>query len=176
MPRIPSTVGVTAAAVALAGLALFGAASAAADPTPGYPGGYPGGYTGGGTTGGGISTTNSRPGGPVTVTAACATGAGATLTFDGTAIASAAVTGGSAVLTGTVPAGATGSHTVVATCDSGKTYSFAVTVGAGTGSNPSGSLASTGAKVATFAGGGIVLVAAGVGLVLLARRRHHTTA
>lgn len=172
MPRWTSTVGTTTAAVALAGLAVFsGAGLAAADPTPGYPGGYPGGYTGGGTPGG-INTTNPVPGGPVTVTASCGTGAGATLTFDGTQIATAPVSGGTAVLTGNVPAGATGAHTVVATCDSGSTYSFNVTVAApGSAGTPSGALASTGAKVATFAGGGIVLVAVGFGLVFLARRR-----
>ena len=170
MPRFARTVGTTAAAVAFTGLAVFGAATASADPTPGYPGGYPGGYTGGGTPGG-IDTTNPAPGGPVTVTAACGTGANATLTFDGTRIASAPVSNGTAVLTGTVPAGATGSHTIKAVCDSGATFSFAVTVQT-PGSSHSGSLASTGAKVATFAGGGAVLLAAGVGIVFLARRRH----
>ena len=173
MPRWISTLGTTTAAAALAGLALFGgAATASADPTPGYPGGYPGGgYTGGGTPGG-IDTTNPTAGGPVTVTAACATGAGATLTFDGSQIAKATVSGGSAVLTGTVPAGTTGAHTVVATCDSGQTYTFNVTVqAAGSAGSPSGALASTGAKVATFTAGGLVLVAVGFGLVLVARRR-----
>lgn len=172
MPRWTSTVGTTTAAVALAGLAIFGgAATASADPTPGYPGGYPGGgYTGGGTPGG-IDTTNPNAGGPVTVTASCGTGAGATLSFDGTQIATAPVSGGSAVLTGTVPAGTSGAHTVVATCDSGQTYTFNVTVGSGSTGAPSGSLASTGAKVATFAGGGVVLITVGVGMVFLARRR-----
>jgi LPXTG-motif cell wall-anchored protein len=172
VPRWTHTVGTTTAAVALAGLAVFGgAATASADPTPGYPGGYPGGYTGGGTPGG-IDTTNPNPGGPVTVTASCGTGAGATLTFDGQQIGTAPVSGGTAVITGTIPAGTSGSHTVVATCDSGQTYTFAVTVG-GTGGDPSGALASTGAKVATIAGGGVALLIVGFGLVFLARRRNN---
>ncbi|MHA3702250.1 hypothetical protein ACXR2U_08685 [Jatrophihabitans sp. YIM 134969] len=175
MSRFARTVGTTTAAVALTGLAVFGgAATASADPTPGYPGGYPGGYTGGGTPGG-IDTTNPRPGGPVTVTASCSSGANATLTFDGKQIGTAPVSNGTAVVTGTVPAGASGSHTVVVTCDSGQTYTFAVTVGGSSG-NQSGSLASTGAKVASVTGGGVALLIAGFGLVYLARRRSPGTA
>ena len=183
MPRWTRTLASSAAATAAAGLVVLGGAGVAlADPTPGYPGGgypgggYPGGYNGGGGPGGGIDSTNPKPGGPVTVTATCTTGSGATLSFDGTQIATAPVSDGQAVLTGNVPAGVTGgSHTVTATCDGGQTYNFAVTVGGSTGSS-GGALASTGAKVVTFAGGGLVLVVAGAGLVVLARRRTGSTA
>lgn len=180
VPRFTRPLVTTAAAVAAAGFVVLGGAGvASADPTPGYPGGYPGGgypggYTGGGGPSGGITTTNPKPGGPVSVTASCTSGAGATLTFDGTTIATAPVSNGTAVLTGTVPAGATGAHSVVATCDNGARYPFTVTVQSASG--PSGALASTGAKVASITVGGIVFVVAGTGLVFLSRRRRGTVA
>lgn len=169
MSRRSTTLSLAVSAGVL-GVGLLAAPVASADPTPGYPGGYPGGGYGGGTAGGGIDTTNPGPGGGFTVTAACSGSGDATLTWGGTTLTTAPVSDGRAVLRGTVPAGATGTAQVVATCPDGAVTRYSVTVAAADPDN-GGVLASTGARIATISLAGVALVGVGFGIVLLARRR-----
>ena len=86
---------------------------------------------------------------------------------------------GSGSVTGTIPAGYSGAHTIQVTGAGGEIYPFSITVtssggnggGSGSGGSSGGGLANTGAAVTGIGILGGVLVAGGVFFVVAGRRR-----
>ncbi len=126
-----------------------------------------------------IATTSFAAGGTVSIALTHTTPGNATMQiFSAPVVIGGGVVGadGTGVVTGKIPSGYSGAHTLQVIGAGGEIYSFAVTIGSGStstgsGSTSGGGLANTGAAVTGIGILGGVLVAGGVFFVVAGRRR-----